>query len=267
MESYFFEPSPRCSPLVRFYLVLKNRDNLCADKFIPDGNIALVFNFVNEGILIENGESYKLPPHFITVPLVNNYLLKSTSNIDSFIVICKTSILTRLFNLRLTSTAQSPFYSVDLFNGYPIMAKMRNINSSMKRIRIFEEYLNKNFFLDDYEADEIDLVYEKIMTSKGCIKISDLLTDVKMTPRSFRRYFRQRIGISAKELLRIVRVNYVWSLCKNKSYIDYYNIVYECGFFDQSHFIKDFKKIVGETPKEFFTRELSQVVFISGRPQ
>jgi AraC-like DNA-binding protein len=45
---------------------------------------------------------------------------------------------------------------------------------------------------------------------------------------------------------------------------DYQSVVFMANFHDQAHLINDFKKIIGETPKAFFSRNLDNVRVISG---
>lgn len=265
MRSCFLRSSDQTNKLVRHYLHLSNSEYEYTDRFIPDGNIALVFNFVdnNESFMIEN--NIPLPYHFITLPAIKSIKIKTAAYAESFIVICKASVFTRLFNIQLKEVDNFPFICIDLFSGFPMYNMLKDLSTFHQRVQCFENYLIENSLLHKYEYDEIDDLYEKIMSSKGDSKINELMNNLVMNPRSFRRKFAQRVGISTKELLRIVRVNYVWNLCRDKNQLDFLNVVYNCHYFDQSHFIHDFKKIVGETPCEFFRRELNVVEFISGK--
>jgi AraC-like DNA-binding protein len=132
-------------------------------------------------------------------------------------------------------------------------------------MQLFENYLLENTNIKSYKKDNIDEFYEKIMLSKGDTRISSLLNSLNMNPRSFRRHFIRRVGISAKGLLRIVRVNYIWDNFRNNNNLNFYDVVYDCNFFDQAHLINDFKKIVGESPKRFFSRNLKYVESFSGK--
>lgn len=73
------------------------------------------------------------------------------------------------------------------------------------------------------------------------------------------------MGLNAKSLARIVRVNYLWSNIINHQAVDFQKMVFEGDYFDQAHLIHDFKQIVGETPSYFFKRNLDNVKIISGK--
>ena len=65
----------------------------------------------------------------------------------------------------------------------------------------------------------------------------------------FEKRFRKVVGTSPKKFASIVRFNAVLNnLNTTKSLAQ---LCYENNFFDQAHFIKDFKQFTGETPENF----------------
>jgi len=265
MQASYILPSDKNKVLVQHYLSMKNNSDKCEDRFVPDGKIGIVFNIRSVNKYVKIDKSMLLPSHFITVPLMKSLIFTSTCDIESFIVICKASVFTKIFRFAFDESITQPFITKDIFDGFPMFEKLSKLKTFEERCSFFDKFLEENYSLETYEEDMIDIVYNMIMESNGNIKISELLTKQNTNERTFRRNFHKRVGMSAKELLRIVRVNYVWRLFTENRNVDFNSIVYQCHFFDQSHFIKDFKEIIGETPNKFFKRELSKVEFISGR--
>lgn len=72
---------------------------------------------------------------------------------------------------------------------------------------------------------------------------SDL--DTGLSPRQLRRVFNYYLGTTPKSFAKVVRFQNVLSSGDPKRY-------YEAGFFDQAHFIKDFKTFYGVTPHKAF---------------
>jgi AraC-like DNA-binding protein len=91
---------------------------------------------------------------------------------------------------------------------------------------------------------------------KGMIGVSDLARAARVSPRQLERLFRQRIGISPKQFVRIVRFQEVLrasrsgpdTLRRRSGLAGWATVALEHGFYDQSHFINDFKTFVGCTP-------------------
>ena len=84
--------------------------------------------------------------------------------------------------------------------------------------------------------------------STGMIRVSQICNLFNIGPRSLQRQFKDEIGTSPMELLQIIRINKAISLINGKKDFDLTGISYLCGYYDQSHFIKDIKKILGNTP-------------------
>ena len=85
-----------------------------------------------------------------------------------------------------------------------------------------------------------------ILRNNGNVKVQKTL-DVGASPRQLRRIFDHYIGESPKTFSQIVRFQYLLSyLLRNGTNSS--GEFYKLGYFDQAHFIKDFKNFYGSTP-------------------
>lgn len=267
-ESQFFLPSQSCSALVLNYIIIKTAldENKLEDKYIPDGHTAVVIHFTeSERFIKTETERYKLPNRFFTMPVKMNLIFEAEAELETLIINCNTSVFSKVFGIRMDNISNKLFSNFDDYMNDYVYDKLKLEKNNQKRVKIFENYLLENYPIVDYELDEVDLIYREITSSVKNQKICELLSEIKMNHRSFRRQFLRRTGISAKELLRIVRVNHVWEMYRRNPKLNFNDIVYELSFFDQAHFINDFKKIIGETPKKFFSRDLRKVETFSGK--
>ena len=64
---------------------------------------------------------------------------------------------------------------------------------------------------------------------------------------------KQNIGLSPKTYLSVLRFKKVVDRIQSGP-LNWQDILFDCGYFDQAHFIKEFKEFSGFTPKEFFAR-------------
>ncbi len=261
------EPDESSAFLVRRFLFLesKSKTGSYSDKHIPEGSCTLMFNFKGEvDMSINNSLSQELPPYFLTLPFLGPVSIKATLPIDSFGVACKTSVFSRLFNISLNTCRMPSFRRIDDVIPDNLYEELKNAEGFITRVQIFQKYLNDLTKGEEYKPDSIDIAYERIYESNGLIHISDLINDVNLNSRSFRRNFYCRIGVSAKSLCRIVRANQVLNTLKETNEIDFQNIVFSGKYFDQPHFVNDFRKFIGESPGTFFHRDLRLVKLFSG---
>lgn len=92
-----------------------------------------------------------------------------------------------------------------------------------------------------------------ILNSNGLIHIDKLAAFSNMSFRNFERSFKDQVGTSPKLFARIIRFNYALTQKLKRPDINWTTIALECGYFDQMHFIKDFKQFTGIVPNTFIT--------------
>jgi AraC-like DNA-binding protein len=123
----------------------------------------------------------------------------------------------------------------------------RTIHLMIKRA---EAYLRKVLQKNHTDLSYVNHAAEIIRTNKG-IRIEDIPKRVLISQRQLERQFKYKIGISPKHYLRITRINEVIRLLSENHVLDLTSVAYHCGYFDQAHFIHDFKKITGSNPTLF----------------
>jgi AraC-like DNA-binding protein len=259
-------PSANCAFLINRFLFLKAPEKLdqIEEKFIPDGHMSFVFNFEGRVTVSDSVKTYVLPPNFIVIPAIKFLTICTFPPLDTMVVVCKSTVLTRLFGVDLSNPSDMPFIDAKTIIPSTIWEALKINNNELRRKEIFEEFVIKNSS-EAYVPDEIDQIYTKIILSKGETHVEELLKQSDMNPRSFRRHFTSRAGLNAKALSRLVRVNYLWDSYLKGDKADFQNMVYIGNYCDQAHLIHDLKKIIGETPSHFFKKDQKRAMFISGK--
>lgn len=82
--------------------------------------------------------------------------------------------------------------------------------------------------------------------------VERLAYEANMSIKTFERKFTEQVGCSPKLFSRIVRFNKAITLKMNNFHKSWTDIAHVCGYYDQMHFIKDFKLFSGATPTDFF---------------
>lgn len=265
MKLDYYKSSDFCQSLVIQYehVQAEGKNISVIDRHIPSGYASLVFNSSGRAVIHEEPLIH-LPRHFMVVPLFRAVNIGIYEDLDSFIITCKASVLSKLLSLNLSSF-KNDFYRRSENDGLKtIEQKFIDKKSATDRITIIEQFFYEKGLLD-YVPDEIDRLYNLVMEGRGCVPIAQQVEQFDQSPRYFRQHFIERVGINAKTLARIVRVNYLWSMIMKNSATDFQDMVFEGSYFDQAHLIHDFKKIVGESPSYFFKRNIDNVMIMSGK--
>jgi AraC-like DNA-binding protein len=96
-----------------------------------------------------------------------------------------------------------------------------------------------------------DLV-ERIRTESSLRGVAALATASGMTERALQRLFREFVGVSPKWVVRRFRLQEAAQLlAASKETVA--SVAASLGYFDQAHFTRDFKAVVGRTPIDFLT--------------
>ena len=85
------------------------------------------------------------------------------------------------------------------------------------------------------------------------LRVVDLADKMNMSPKTMERWIKKQFNLSPKELLQVMRFEHVSSELKNQPNSKLIDSI-EYGYYDQSHFIKECRKITGYSPKDFFSR-------------
>jgi transcriptional regulator GlxA family with amidase domain len=93
----------------------------------------------------------------------------------------------------------------------------------------------------------------------GNVRIDALLKGHGMTGRSLERYFEQQIGITPKELIDLTRFKHALAIverCRERRSL--MEIAWECGYYDNAHLTRQFKRFMGEAPSRIILSDLSK---------
>lgn len=100
---------------------------------------------------------------------------------------------------------------------------------------------------DNRLFNSVNIILEK----KGVFN-PDKIMDLGISPRHLRRVFNNYIGCSPKAFSNIVRFQNILRVAPSVGISKESNVFYDLGYYDQSHFIKEFKNFHGITPKTAF---------------
>lgn len=95
--------------------------------------------------------------------------------------------------------------------------------------------------------------------------LHQLSEQIGYSQKHFIDLFRKQIGLSPKQYLKIMRFQNVIRAIEECEFLQWNEIALESGYYDQAHFIHDFKRFAGFTPGEYMTRKAASLNYIPVR--
>ncbi len=127
-----------------------------------------------------------------------------------------------------------------------------NAPSHRARFRILEKALLERLHPDRERHPAIAWSVSEIERAPGIRPLSTITNEIGLSSRRFIELFSREVGLTPKRYYRIRRFQRVVQFVHTKSGIHWADLAVSCGYFDQAHFIHDFKNFCGMTPAAYF---------------
>ncbi|MBM9548577.1 helix-turn-helix transcriptional regulator [Leptospira sp. 201903074] len=139
----------------------------------------------------------------------------------------------------------------DLFNKTDldeIHSRLQETKDNCSKIEQLENFLLKAIKNQTIDLRIIEAISQMNLT-QGKIKIQEIASSVNLSIDTFEKKFREITGVTPKRISSIIRMSSAIRAIPN--YTSFTRLAYDLGYFDQSHFIKEFKSFTGQTPTQF----------------
>ncbi|MBC8769305.1 AraC family transcriptional regulator [Arenibacter sp. BSSL-BM3] len=243
-------PNERLRPYIKYFAVSENEMET-EYKVFPTSGLVMGFQYIGQLAILTGNIENKLGSSGIT-GISDRYKIFINSAGTGTILVYFTEIgfnhftslpATELYNLSLSLD--------DIFNKNNISEveeKLTLTTTDKERNNIVEQFLLSQ--LKDIETDKlITEAVKLIYQSNGTVRIKELNQKLFISQSPFEKRFRKVVGSSPKRFASIVRFNAVLDSLNTGDSLT--KICYDNNFFDQAHFIKNFKQFTGDTPENF----------------
>jgi AraC-like DNA-binding protein len=140
-----------------------------------------------------------------------------------------------------------------------IEEKIHFAQNTQQRAEIMQEYLKLQLARNGYIDQAVDYCIRQIKLSKGQLSIEALANQAGVSNRQLVRRFDKCIGLTPKEFSRITKFIGSLDLLNYQRQKSFTEIALDAGYYDQAHFIHDFREFSGMSPTEYLVA--SNVVY------
>lgn len=227
------------------------------DRFLPDGNVNVVIDlteypkFIYDNLTLKEIQSCKnvwfagIRNNYITIPsgrdsemfIINFHKGKAypfvempLNELTDYVVDGELVMTSEILHMRevLLSLA---------------LVKQKFIFAENQLLKLFGHRLIVNPF--------VEYAVNQILQSPEQISIQRLSDKIGFSQKHFIKIFKENVGITPKSFLKIIRFQKAIKEIERSRKVNWTSVALESGYYDQAHFINEFKHFSGFTPLEF----------------
>jgi AraC-like DNA-binding protein len=257
MHYQTFAPHSDLASLVKCYWTLEAPAQPDAQRqlILPDGCMEMAFILGDDIKRYTSGDAFIIQPRaMILGQITQQFYIEPTGSVDSFAVRFYPFGLANFVPTPIGALAntETPLALVFGAEASDLLAQqVARAADTRARIAIVETFLldrlSDRQTIDAVVRRTIDALFE----TKGSAAIKDLVKNDPSQKRRLERDFVQKIGMSPKQLGKVIRLQAALNMMLNRQSETLTEIAYESEYYDQAHFIKDFKEFTGMTPTKF----------------
>lgn len=257
-----FQPCRLLRPYVQSYWSIKRPAGgapLPTFFLHPDGGAGLVFNFGSVWSL--DGEAFKTP-YLFSGPTQQTSALNLNNNIDAIGIRFHPGMAYPFLEqplAELRSHLSDPLSFITRFSTVDLADQLSdqpsNKHQTIARISLIEQYLSDCLSDSTNRAIDIRQPLNWLNQHKGKASIKELTRACSISQRQLERLFQREVGMTAKQYNKLQRVRNSRELIRTQSHNNSLSdIALISGYYDQAHFIREFKSVIGITPGLFLSK-------------
>lgn len=136
--------------------------------------------------------------------------------------------------------------------GKELEEKIMSSRTNNERLRLLSSFLFSKLAKKKVAYPRLHSCVKTILQLNGKVNIEKIASDACLSTRQFERRFKELAGFSPKLYSRITRFQAIFNSL-NSDHVNLSQIAYQFGYYDQSHFVKDFREFSGYNPSEFLS--------------
>ena len=245
---------PALRSLIRHIVIIEadfgNVPVSIAGNYMPSPEQAMFINLYTRLKSKKSGEN-----NFNTVtsctligPQITPFKLMVTESHKTVSIIFQPGGLNRFLNIPMTEMFDNGYSAREVIGRKieELLDKSHDTISTVELNRIVQTYFLSKLS-NVKEPLPIDFALQHLFTNYNT-NMDKIAGIACMSIRNFERKCKERLGMPAKMYTRIARFHKAYKMLESRSTISWADLTYEVGYYDQTHFIKDFKEFARLTP-------------------
>lgn len=257
MNYQTFQPHPDLESLISCYWTLEVSADTNSQKqrIVPDGCIEMAFILGDDIKRYTSDNKFILQPRAMVLgQTIEPFYIEPTGYVNTFAIRFYPYGFANFVNEPIKNLANKETPIELLFDekvARVLEQRIIEAKDIAQRIEIIETFFLERLSDKSTVENIVKSTVNALLATNGNAAIKTILNEDLSKRRQLERKFANQIGVSPKQLGRLIRLQTALKMMLNTEAQSLTNIAYESEYYDQAHFTKDFKAFTGINPKEF----------------
>lgn len=179
---------------------------------------------------------------------------------------CELSGQGRVFGIKFKPAAFHPYWQrslatladasctvEDVFGdaGQVLVQHVRDAPDYVSMERLADEFMHAQVPPRDAMVEQVNAMVASVADDRSITRVEQLCERHDLSLRSLQRLFREYVGVSPKWVINRYRLHEAMAQVHEGKVVAWADLALDLGYFDQAHFIRDFRRMVGRAPGAF----------------
>jgi AraC-like DNA-binding protein len=250
MRSTDFLPSEPLKPFVKGYKIIEMEDER-VNRILPSTALTLAFRLQGQTNHLFTDTTHRLPSSVVSGIRKSVRLIQYQDHSSTLIVMFREGGASVFFKQPVYELVEESI-SLDDFISHEEAARVEEelaeAHNHPQRILAIEKFLLSR--LVPKQDLLVMAAVQQMYKAKGTLRMHELTDSLPLSTDAFEKRFRKVMGTSPKQFASILRLQSIVRQKRPDQSIA--QVALDAGYFDQSHFHKEFKLFTGQSPVEFF---------------
>ncbi len=261
-----YTPGPPLNEFVDRFWLCSDTPPHPRERILPNGTVQLVINLSDDEIRIYDASDLACPRRYsgaaVSGPYSNFFLIDPLVHASIIGVYFRPGRALPVLGGRASDVADA---HVDLESVWgPMAAELRERLCTAarpeQRFAVLEEVLLRRLRQQPRLHGAIPVALDAFEYADAAVKVRDLARQVGLSQRRFIQLFTAEVGLTPKLYGRVRRFHRARELVRKATQPDWAAVAAACGFFDQSHLIRDFGEFSGLSPVTYLNQRTKHVL-------
>lgn len=222
---------------------------------LPDGKTELVVHFGDAFLKLEGGSYERQARVLMSGQLTERIMLKPTGEVGVVSIRFKAAGAARFFDVPYEEIVDRVVDFADFEPAFSaaIHERIARAESHDERLAAMIALLEERLTQESKEDIFVRQACRYIVGSEGEYSVQELVRLIGFSERQLERKFKRQVGITPKVLSRLMRFQKFLAMAREANTLTLADAAAACGYYDQSHFIRDFTKFSGMSPMKYLS--------------